>query len=447
VKRLIDVALDRWLTNPRRKALLIRGARQVGKTFSARALGERAGGMVEVNLERMADARKIFSGDLVAGTMLRDLGYVLGRRIPDDGLLFIDEIQAEPRALLALRYFYEELPSLRVLAAGSLVDFAIERVGVPVGRVSFLHLHPLSFAEFLHARGRVDILEAVASASADFPLAAAAHAAALRFLREYFVVGGMPEAVATWCEGAQPDDVFEVHRSLVSSYRQDFSKYAKSHQVRYLDILLGHCARSASKRFIYAQVPGDHRKRELDPALQLLTTAGLVHRVVHSGGNGLPLGAESRPERFKPLLLDIGFMQALLGARPKDWLPATDDLRPFINHGDVTEAFVGQELLAYQTASSDPQLYYWQRDKASSQAEVDYLTSLKGTVRPVEVKAGKTGRLKSLQVFLNEKRGASIAYRVAPLPFSRRGTVETVPLYAVSHLVEAPSPALSLANC
>lgn len=434
MKRLIDHHLRAWRESPRRKALLIRGARQVGKTYSVRALGRAFDELVEINLEMNPEYAEVFRLNLDPERILRELRLMTGKRlVPGVSLLFIDEIQQHPRAVTALRYFYEEMPGMHVVAAGSLLEFALEQVGMPVGRVASLHMYPMSFLEFLAARGKAAMAEALLD---DIALTSSEpiHERLVRLLGEYLVVGGLPEAVEAWVETRDPARCGDILDVIVAAYRQDFAKYAKRHQVKYVDLVFNEVPALIGRKFKYAALPGAWKARELAPALDLLCKASVVHTVTHSSGNGIPLKAESDRRRFKTVFLDVGLAHRIMGADVRPWLlqPAAS----IVNAGGATESFVGQELLAYSQPWGKTELHYWHREARSSNAEVDYLLALDNAVVPVEVKSGATGRLRSLHAFLAEKSGRTpYGIRFCGSPYSLHDQLHSYPLYAVAHVM------------
>ncbi len=435
MKRLIFPQLQRWKDDPKRKPILLRGARQVGKTWIVRELGKSFPFFVEVNFELYPEVREIFQQDLNPRRIIRDLALLLEQPItPGETLLFLDEIQGAPEALNALRFFYEMLPELHVIAAGSLLDFQLERIGMPVGRVISMYLHPMSFLEFLVARNQAVAAQLILEHPGDTPLSPPLHRKMLRLLGEYMAVGGMPEAVASWCATESLEACRTVHYTLIDAYRQDFNKYARKYQIKYVGLLFDTVPALMGNIFQFSQIPGNYRARDLRPALDLLEKAGLVHRVVHSAGQGIPLGAQANWKIFKLLFLDIGLAQTILGLTSASWLLQPE--KEFANKGGLNEALVGQELIAYSPPNQKPQLYFWKRDKRGSNAEVDYLWQHDGEIIPLEVKSSAPGRLKSLRLFLQEHPHTPYGIRFAGLNYDRKDQLHSFPLYAVARAIK-----------
>ncbi len=423
--RIVDHALLTWRSSQRRKPLIVRGARQVGKTWSVRAFGRaQFSELAEVDLERNRDWHRIFEPDLDPRRILGELSVVLDREIrPGQTLLFLDEIQAAPRALMALRYLYEEVPDLHVIAAGSLLDFALAKVSFPVGRVQFLDLFPLTFAEFLVAIGRSKAAEIVVSPPG--PVPESLHHLLLAQLRTYFLVGGMPESVAAYAETGTIRAAFEVQRELCESFRQDFARYAPRADPYCLDAVLTGLARHAGQQVKYTRLAHGWSGPTIKKAVDLLSKARVVRRVSAASPVGLPLGATASARKFKPLMVDVGLLQHLRGLRAEFALAERDLLA--IHEGALAEQFVGQEMCVSQQS----ELHYWAREARGSTAEVDYLAVVDGTILPVEVKAGAAGRLRSLHLLLERfpecPRGLVFSSRpYAELPEQR---LTFVPLY------------------
>ena len=429
MKRMIHYFLMGWKEQHGRKPLLLRGARQVGKTYAVREFGKTFPQFIEINLELNEGARNIIEKDLDPHRIVQQLSELLQKKItPGKTLLFFDEIQNVPKAIIALRYFYEMMPELHVVAAGSLLDFAIEQVGIPVGRVTSLYMYPMSFMEFLVALGHKTWVQAIMDHAVDDPISDPLHKKLVALVAEYLAIGGMPEAVSEWQRTKTSRDVKRVHADLLHTYEQDFGTYAKKHQIKYLNLIFKKAADQLSNKFMYSRV-GEYQKRELEPALELLERAGLVYRVMRSSGQGLPLGAQADLHDFKIIFLDTGLCQALLKLDLTPWL--IDPFPTFINKGELVEAFVGQEFLAYSDPIGKEGLFYWRRENRSSQAEIDYLIQLDNHVVPIEVKAGISKRIKSMQIFLDSHRNSSYGIRFSGDNYGCDGKIYSYPLYAV----------------
>lgn len=443
MKRLIDTHLRAWKTSLYRKALLLRGARQVGKTTAVRKLGEEFDHFVEVNLELTPKLGQLFEQDLDPTRILRDLHLETGQRVqPGKTLLFFDEIQAVPKAVMALRYFYELLPELHVIAAGSLLDFVLNQVGLPVGRVFSLYMYPMSFLEFLYALGHEQLVDALSEFSIEEPFSELIHEKLLRLVGEYLAIGGMPNVVKIWRDVGDSKLCNQTLHGLASTYRQDFRKYAKRHQIKYLELLFNNVPYQLSQPFNYGKIEGDYRKRELAPCLELLETAGVCHRVFRSAGNGVPIGAEADPNDFKVIGMDVALTQTILGWEMKDWF--LDPLPTFVNKGALTEAFVGQELLVYSDPSIKQNLYYWRRQQRGAKAEVDYLWQKNERVIPVEVKSGEGRTLQSIRRFLTLKERSPYGIRLSAHNASIHDSIHSYPLYALSRAIEPKDRAIPL---
>lgn len=434
MKRIVDAYLAQWKTDQNRKPLLLRGARQVGKTHAVRELGKTFDHYVEINFERNQRALAIFDNDksLDPKRVLQDI-FVLSdeKIIPGATLLFFDEIQMAPRAITALRYFYEEMPELHVIAAGSLLDFAIEKTGIPVGRVRSLYMYPLSFIEFLTALGKKSVVELLLKSS-NHASRSGIHEDLLDLVGKYLAVGGMPEAVNRWIETGNINECLMVHQDIIDTYQQDFGKYAKTSQINHVERVFSNIPHQLGGKFKYTVVEGDYRKRELAPALDLLRTAGIVHKIFHTAAQGIPLGAEVNLDCYKAMLMDVAINQKILGLETGSWI--LEPLKMFTNKGAVVEAFVGQEILAYADPRQKAQLYYWQRIAKSSTAEVDYLLQDQENIIPIEVKSGHGSTLRSIKMFLETHGSAPYGVRFSAQDYSVYDRIHSYPLYAVAQV-------------
>jgi predicted AAA+ superfamily ATPase len=396
--------LEQWKDRRGRMPLIVRGARQVGKSFLVKLFAEtNFTRMIEVNFERDPEHGSLFSPGPPLETVRR-LEVVFNQRIePGNTLLFLDEIQAAPDVLAALRYFHEELPQLHVVAAGSLLDFVLEEheFSMPVGRVEYLHLGPMLFEEYLLAVGEDRLFEYLRELRPGETVIEAIHGRLLALLRQYMVIGGMPAAIEAFLGSGSLQECDAVKQSILSTYQDDFSKYRRRVNHERLMKVYRALPRLVGSRFAYVQVDRDERSKDLAAALQMLSLARVAHRVYHSSSNGVPLGAEINERKLKILFLDVGLMIRALGLGLLDLERAENLL--MVNQGAVCEQLVGQHLLYSRRPYEEPELHFWAREKRNSQAEVDYVISEGATVVPIEVKAGKTGTLKSLHLFLREK--------------------------------------------
>ena len=430
MRRLIEDKLLLWKTSKRRKPVIIRGGRQVGKTWSVADFGKKQfGSTVKIDLEKRRDLHDIFAGDLSSHTILSQLALVAGQRIvPGETLLFLDEIQACPRALMALRYFYEETPALHVIAAGSLMEFALGDIPFPVGRVQFLNMYPLTFSEFLMAGGHEQLAEVLQKPPAG--LDGAVHQMLLGLLRQYFFVGGMPEAVQAYYGNPSMLDAFEVQSEILDAYRQDFVKYAPRSDKNCLDRVLVSCAAKVGDQIKYSRLAEGFSNPTIHKAFDLLCMANVINRIPSVKTLGQPPGTGVDNKRFKASLIDIGLMQRL-NRLPVDYEIRQQDLLA-IYRGKLAEQFVAQELLAAQ----DGELYYWARDARGSSAEVDYLINTGGRISAIEVKSGKGGSLRSLRMLLEtypECRDGLVLYSGEPAELPEQ-KLRFIPLYYAGSL-------------
>ena len=372
---------------------------------------------------------------------------MLGKPIvPGKTLLFFDEIQESEKAFKSLRYFYERMPELHVVAAGSLLEFQMEKIGVPVGRIEWLYMYPMSFLEFLYAIGRDLLAEAILNHAPDGPISDTAHHLALTFLGEYLAIGGMPASVKCWRDTKDMFTCGKLLQLVADTYRKDFDKYAKRSQIKYLDLLFDYIPRRIGRKFKYSEINHGYKKREFEPALALLSMAGIVTKVFRSAGQGIPLGAQMDSEDFKVIFLDVALSQIVLGADLGAWI--VDPLSQFINKGELVEAFVGQELLAYASPFKERNLYYWQRQERTSSAEVDYLIQKDEYVIPIEVKSGTGSALQSIKLFLETHPHSPYGIKLSPSNYAlESGTekkIHTYPLYAIAKLIESKSYKLAI---
>jgi uncharacterized protein len=417
VKRDASSELERWFAREARKPLVIRGARQVGKSYLVRDFAREAGvELVELNFERDPRAARLFEGG-DADRMVRAIEVVTERRLVDGcALLFLDEIQAAPEVLAKLRWLYEQRPRLAVVAAGSLLDFVLAEhtLSMPVGRISYLHLEPMSFAEFLRGIGYDELAAALDDPHPLQTFTAPVHERLLEQLRDYVLVGGMPEAVETFRQTRSLLECARVHADLLATFRDDFAKYASAvHRDRLVKVLDA-VPRMLGRKVAYTQIDREERAAALRTAIDLLCKARVCHRVQATDAIGVPLGAEVDERRYKLLLLDVGLMSASLGLSLADIARPTD--LTLTNEGAIAEQLVGQALRVIEPPFREPRLFYWARDRPGSEAEVDYVVQDGRRVVPVEVKAGSTGTLRSLHTLMATRKWRRAVRFNADLP-------------------------------
>jgi uncharacterized protein len=432
--RTIEAALEDWRQDSHRKPILLRGARQVGKSYTVSQFGRgKFENLVVINLEAQPELAGVFD-PLNPTEIVSKLEVLTGQLItPGKTLLFIDEIQVLPQAIVALRYFYEQLPTLHVIAAGSLLELTLSAAGIPmpVGRVQYLYMKPMSFVEFLLAMGQQAMLQVLQS-NRDMLSDQTVHQALLEWIRKYLLIGGMPEVVAQYQASDNYERCRRIQTSLLQTYRDDFNKYAKHNQHQSIGKVFQSAVQQVGDKFKYSRVDPDSPSRNIKEALEWLTLAGIYHKVTRSTADGLPLGANTRDRFFKVIFLDVGLMQNLCGLA-SDIVQEKDLMA--IYRGALMEQFVGQELIAYEDCYTKPELFYWARDAKSSSAELDYVCQHEAGVVPLEVKTGKTGRLKSLLLFLEEKQYAwGVKVSASPLQYEK--PVLSVPFYLLGYWKE-----------
>ena len=395
MKRLAEKQVLEWKDSQRRKPLIIRGARQVGKTWLVENfLAKQFDSFIKIDLEKRRDVHTLFDGNLDPKTILTYLELEVGRIIPGKTLLFFDEIQACPRAIMALRYFYEQMPELHVIAAGSLLEFSFGEISVPVGRVQYLHMHPMTFYEYLLAMGKEQMAEYVSKYPVN--IAEKIQKMILNELRSYFFIGGMPECVKSYRDSSSMVEAFGVQSEILDSYRDDFSKYKPHIDTTCLDAVFLNVAKSIGEQLKYTRLNDGHSGQMNHKAFNLLAKAKVIHKIPACDPSGLPLGATANLKKFKSTMLDIGLLQRICQVPAELELKQENLLAMY--RGKLAEQFVAQEMLVKNSS----ELFYWARDVRGSSAEVDYLAVRQGIIYPVEVKSGASGSLKSLHLMLEK---------------------------------------------
>ncbi len=435
LQRTIDVELENWRVAPTRKPLMLRGARQVGKSSAVRQLAQKFSYFIELNFDENPQYVRIFEQsnnvfelcELITATTKTPT-------VAGQTLLFLDEIQACIPAISSLRYFYEKIPHLHVIAAGSLLEFTLSEIpSFGVGRVRSLFMYSFSLQEFLWAFQEYPLLSMLEKATPDKPLPDILHQKLIHYFKRFLVIGGMPEAVKAYTIN---NDILESQRildDLILSIEADFAKYKKHVPVARIREVFNTVVEQLGSKFSYTYPNATLNNLQIKEVLQLLQMAGLVYAVTHSAANGIPIGAEINSKKRKYLLFDTGIAQRILGLSIADLLIETDF--ETINKGAMAELHVGLELLKNNTAYNPTALHYWQREARNSQAEVDYVIQQQAQIVPIEVKAGKKGTMQSMYLFLKEK-GLDMGVRFSLENFAKMQNINIFPLYAVKNMIE-----------
>lgn len=412
MKRDRHLFLTEWLLGANRKPLIIRGARQVGKTWLVRNFAQSQQlQLIEINFEKKPDLASLFLSNNPNEILINISAYLNKKIDPSQSLLFLDEIQAASHLLAKLRWFAEEMPQLPVITAGSLLDFALAKheFSMPVGRVNYLYLEPLSFEEFLDACQQQELRIYLENFHLKSNIPEAIHLQLMKFIKEYLIIGGMPAAVSNWVTEQDLNSVSQIHFDLLTTFREDFAKYSGRLPLDRLEKVMSSVPRQLGNKFVYTIADSEVNSSTLKQALELLVRAKVCHLVSSTSANGLPLGAETNEKFFKMIMLDSGLCSTSLGLSMHE-MKTIHDIS-LINRGGMTEQLVGQLLRTITPGYISPSLFYWQRTKKGSDAEIDYVIQQGHQVIPIEVKSGSAGSLKSLREFMKEKE-RSIALRI-----------------------------------
>lgn len=451
IERAIDTLLLEWKNSNSLKPLLLRGARQVGKSWTVEHLGESFDYFIEVNFEKRPDMKELFEKVHDVHELANSLSMLYNKPVePGKTLIFLDEIQASPDAIKSLWSFKEDFPGLHVIAAGSLLEFALkEQPSFGVGRIRSLFVYPFSFDEFLIAEGKASWVKAKKEASSEKPLLKVLHNDLVQHYRTFLMVGGMPASVAAWINSHDYSRCQTELDDIQLTYYDDFAKYAKKVEPTLLRNTLQSVILQIGNKFVYSKVEGSYRAEEVKKALGLLCDAGIIKRVSHTSGNGLPLGAETNDKFRKYIYLDSGLLLRILdmdlgSAQQQTELIVAGTAEDLVNKGGLTEMVLGWELVKYNNPRSQHDLYYWENIAEGACSEVDYIIARDMKVLPIECKAGTSGKMKSLHVFMRHKH-LTDAIRCSLENFSlleiqdkqdenalRRITIN--PLYAISTL-------------
>ena len=433
MKRYVYDKLVAWKNeaDDKRKPLILEGARQTGKTWLARELGRcEFESLVEVNFEDVEEMKTLFEADFDIDRILMAIQSATGKKVvAGKTLLFFDEIQHARRGLLALKYFKDKAPQYHVVAAGSLLGVIDHKDdSFPVGKVSFLSVHPLSYEEFLSALGREELV--VMLHSQDWVAINAFGGKYIELLRQYYYVGGMPEAVKTFVEEKDYRSVRNVQLSLLKSYNRDFSKHPPKEIVKRMALLwntIPSQLAKENKKFVYTAIRSSARARDFETSIQWLCDAGVVYKVTRVIAGELPLAGFEDADAFKLYTLDIGLHGAMSGLDARTLISGDDFFKQY--KGALTEQFILQQLQLME----ETEIHYWSPDTGI--AEVDFVLQSSGQIIPIEVKAEQNLRAKSLVEFI-KRYAPSMVIRTSMAPYERGEKVVDLPLFAISLLPE-----------
>lgn len=430
--RKIDHTLVEWKDDPRHKPLLMRGARQVGKTTAVRHLAENFEAFIEINLETDDEVRKFIeqSYDIEGLIALIEIRY--GKRIvPGKTLLFLDEIQGCPRAVTILRYFYEKIQPLHVIAAGSLLEFALAEVGdIPVGRIRNIFVYPFSFVEFVTALGGELLIEHARKAERGSVLSESAHEKLLEHLKTFLIVGGMPAAVLAYAETKSFLAARNEQRDIMQNLKEDFAKYKTRIDPSVLRTTLRSVVEQTGQQFTFSNSDLELTYAKARNCTDLMERAKIIMRIDCTHANGIPLGGDINPKDNKFMLLDTGLYLYESGLNLAEWI--NDPPAKFVNRGKLAEMFVAHELKKSGSPLDDNPLYYWHRENKNGKAEVDFVVQFRNAPLPIEVKSGTKGSMKSLRILMDEK-SFNLGVRTSEENFGslEDGQIQIIPLYFI----------------
>lgn len=415
-----------WKEKPRRKPLIIRGARQVGKTWLMKEFGKVAyEQVIYINFDNNPQMKTLFEESLDVARLITGLELYAGHKIdPANTLLIFDEVQEVPKALSSLKYFNEDAPQYQIICAGSLLGVALHQgTSFPVGKVEFLDLYPLSFFEFLSAMGKEKFVTLLQNG--DFGMAANFKLDYIDLLKQYYYVGGMPEAVQAFADSKDFNEVREIQQRILTAYEQDFSKHAPNEAVPRIRMLWNSIPAQLSKenkKFIYGLIKEGARAKEYELAMLWLTDCGLVHKVHRVSTPSLPLKAYEDLKAFKLYLVDVGLLSCMVSLRQDVLLNGNQLFKEF--KGALTEQYVLQQLKTIKGLN----IYYWTADRGT--AEIDFVIDNGSDVIPIEVKAEVNLQAKSLKVY-REKFQPRISIRTSMVDYKEEDWVLNLPLWAV----------------
>lgn len=427
--RIAIEKLYKWKNSKRRKPLIIEGARQVGKTWLMKEFGKQAyADTVYINFDSNSRMADLFSADLDTDRLIMGLELYAGRKInPENTLLIFDEVQEVPRALASLKYFYENAPQYHIVCAGSLLGIALHQgTSFPVGKVDFLKLYPLSFSEFLMATGNERFAELLKKQ--DYEMITSFKQTYIDALKHYYFVGGMPEAVQSFAESKDFNEVRAIQKRILAAYEQDFSKHASNEIVPKIRMLWNSIPSQLArenKKFIYGLVREGGRAREYETAIMWLSDCGLVHKVSRVNAAGIPLKAYEDLKAFKLFIVDVGLLGCMTGLRQRTLLDGDDLFVEF--KGALTEQYVCQQLKTIE----DLGVYYYTNDRGS--CEIDFVVDTGEQIVPIEVKAETNLRAKSLKTY-RERFDPELSVRTSMADYKKEDWLLNLPLYAIENI-------------
>ena len=441
IARDIDKTLADWKGEIGRKPILLRGVRQCGKTSAVRALAESFDSYIEINLEKQPAVCALFEGDIDIKKILVQIELRYGKPVsPGKTLLFIDEIQECPRAITALRYFYEDVPDLHVIAAGSLLEFVLDsgkrkdKVDFPVGRIRSIYMYPFSFMEFLRGTGK----EALADYLLNFNVSAdenLAHGLLIEAYKEFLIVGGMPEAVRKYAETGSFLSCQDVHRDIVTNFKDDFNKYDSHVPSEIIRKVFDYAMHNVCSQTKATSAISGVSAYYFDESIRLLRRAGLVYPVKASPCDSIPFGSSEKEANKKLIVFDTGVYLTECGLDAGSILAS--DIFDEMNKGNVVEMQTGLELIKSSSPVKDVSLHYWYRSGAN--AETDYVINVGTNAVPIEVKASGKGSMQSMRSFLASHTNATYGIRVSLESFCHYENIIVYPVYAVSRISETES--------
>lgn len=447
IQRNIDVELLEWKNNPMRKPLLLRGARQVGKSSAVRHFGKEFKYFAEVNFERHKAVKTFFQGDIDIRLIAQKIAKYINVPIEEgETLLFLDEIQECPEAIMALRFFKEDYPGLHVIAAGSLLEFTLQELPTyGVGRIHTLFMYPMTFDEFLKANDENGLIDMKGQADSRHPLDDAFHEKLVEYFRIYLLVGGMPEAVLAWIKTHDFNQCSRVQEDIILTYDDDFSKYKKRVSPDLLRTTMRGICHQPGEKITFKQISAGYRSSQIREAVRLLTLAGLTTPVVATSGNGIPLDAEANEKNMKILFLDSGLLLTVLqleGNLAQHLIEQimTGNPQELVNKGGLVEMVAGLEILRNKPCVQRQRMFYWEKS-GNSIAEIDYLDIFNLKVTPIEIKSGTQGGMKSLWLFMREKH-LTEAIRCSFENFGEFSYTDSQADNAVRHITIVPLYAL-----